>query len=95
MLIGTFAVQVTVTAEALTVVLDDARTISVPLAWFPRLANGTPEECSTWRFIGRGEGIHWPALDEDISVAGLLAGKASGESASSLKRWLEQRRNPS
>jgi hypothetical protein len=84
--------QVIITAEALTVGLADGRAISVPLAWFPRLANGTPDERGRWRFIGRGQGIHWPALDEDISVAGLLAGKPSGESSRSLERWLEQRR---
>lgn len=85
------AMQVSVTDESLTVELADGRTLSVPLVWFPRLAHGTPEERNRWRFIGRGEGIHWPELDEDISVAGLLAGKASGESQRSLKRWLEQR----
>ena len=85
------ATQVSVTDESLTVDLADGRTISVPLAWFRRLAHGTPDERSHWRFIGDGEGIHWPDLDEDISVANLLAGKASGESQRSLARWLEQR----
>jgi hypothetical protein len=86
------AVQVSVTDEALTVALADGRTISVPLAWYPRLAYGTPEERGRWRFIARGEGIHWPELDEDISVASLLAGKASGESQHSLSRWLARRK---
>lgn len=85
------AIQVSTTGEALIVDLADGRTISVPLLWYPRLAHGTPEERGRWRFIGRGEGIHWPDLDEDISVANLLAGKASGESQRSLARWLEQR----
>jgi Protein of unknown function (DUF2442) len=85
------ATQVSVTDEALTVDLADGRTLSVPLVWFPRLAHGTPGERSHWRFIGQGEGIHWPDLDEDISIAGLLAGRPSGESQRSLKRWLEQR----
>ena len=85
------ATQVSVTDEALTLELVDGRMLSVPLVWFPRLAHGTALERSHWRFIGQGEGIHWPDLDEDISVAGLLAGKASGESQRSLKRWLEQR----
>jgi hypothetical protein len=85
------AVAVAVTEEELTVGLTDGRTISVPLLWFPRLANGTPKERKRWRLLGRGEGIHWPDLDEDISVANLLAGQPSGESQTSLKRWLERR----
>ncbi len=75
----------------LTVELADGRTVSVPLLWYPRLANATADERRNWRLIGRGEGIHWPDLDEDISVAGLLAGRRSGESQRSLKRWLELR----
>jgi hypothetical protein len=82
---------VTVTEEALTVDLDDGRTISVPLAWYPRLLHGTPEERAYSRLIGGGEGIHWPELDEDIRVEGLLLGKPSGESQRSLKAWLEAR----
>jgi hypothetical protein len=85
------AQQVTVTDEALVVDLTDGRTVSVPLAWFPRLLHGTPEERNHWRLIGRGEGIHWPDLDEDISVQNLLAGSPSGESQRSLRRWLESR----
>ena len=85
------ATCVEVNDAALTVELIDGRTVSVPLLWYPRLAHGTPEERGEWRFIGRGEGIHWPALDEDISIANLLAGKASGESQRSFKRWLELR----
>ena len=86
------AQNVSVTDDTLAVDLSDGRTISVPLAWFPRLLHGTPEERSNWRFIGDREGIHWPDLDEDISVENLLAGKPSGESQSSFKRWLENRR---
>ena len=86
------ATDVTVTDDSLTVELSDGRTISVPLAWFPRLTHATPEERRHWRLIGRGEGIHWPDLDEDIRVEGLLAGRPSGESQRSLKRWLELRR---
>ena len=85
------AQNVSVTDDTLAVDLSDGRTISVPLAWFPRLLHGTPEERSNWRFIGDREGIHWPDLDEDISVENLLAGKPSGESQSSFKRWLENR----
>jgi hypothetical protein len=85
------AQNVMVTDDTLAVDLNDGRTISVPLAWYPRLLHGTPEERSNWRFIGEKEGIHWLDLDEDISVENLLMGKPSGESQSSFKRWLEQR----
>ena len=60
--------------DALIVDLADGRTITVPLAWFPRLAHATPQERANWRLIGGGEGIHWPELDEDLSFRGLLAG---------------------
>lgn len=82
---------VDVTEDTLTVELADGRSISVPLAWYPRLAHGTPDERRNWRLIGGGEGVHWPDLDEDISVEGLLAGRPSGESQTSLKRWLAAR----
>ena len=85
------AQSVSVSDDALVADLEDGRTITVPLAWFPRLACGTPEERAQWRLIGRGEGIHWPELDEDISVASLLAGRRSGETQESLRRWLQQR----
>lgn len=85
------AQNVAVTDDSIVIDLDDGRTLSVPLAWYPRLFHGTPEERNNWRFIGKGEGIHWPDLDEDISVEGLILGKPSGESASSLQRWLEER----
>ena len=85
------AQNVMVTDDTLAVDLTDGRTISVPLAWYPRLLHGTPEERKNWRFIGEKEGIHWPNLDEDISVENLLMGKPSGESQSSFKRWLEKR----
>jgi hypothetical protein len=85
------AQNVQVTDEALIVDLSDARTVSVPLAWFPRLLQGTPEERNKWRLIGDGEGIHWPELDEDISVENLILGKPSGESQRSFKKWLEAR----
>ena len=83
------AAEVRVTEDLLTVDLDDGRTISVPLAWYPRLLHGTLRERANWEILGPG--IHWPELDEDISVAGLLLGRASGESQASLKRWLESR----
>lgn len=84
--------DVHITDEALTVDLSDGRSVSVPAAWFPRLSSGTPAERSNWRLIGTGQGIHWPDLDEDISVEGLLAGHPSGESQRSLSRWLERRK---
>lgn len=85
------AQNVVITEDTLAVELNDGRTISVPLAWYPRLLHGTIEERSNWRFIGDKEGIHWPDLDEDISVENLLLGKPSGESQNSFKRWLEKR----
>ncbi|MEA2338897.1 MAG: hypothetical protein QOE82_2904 [Thermoanaerobaculia bacterium] len=89
------ATNVVVTEDTLTVDLSDGRTISVPLAWYPRLVHGTQAERSIWRLIGRGEGIHWPELDDDISVEGLIAGRPSGESQASLARWIETRRKES
>ena len=86
--------DVRVTNKALEVVLRDGRTLSVPLEWYPRLAHGSPRERQRWRLIADGIGIHWPDLDEDISISGLLAGLPSGESAKSLKQWLASRRQP-
>ena len=85
------AQNVQITDDALIVDLSDGRTVSVPLAWFPRLLQGTLEERNKWRLIGEGEGIHWPDLDEDISVENLILGKPSGESQKSFKKWLEAR----
>ena len=81
----------TVTGDTLTVELSDGRTIAVPLAWYPRLIHATKKERGNWRLIGKGQGIHWPDLDEDVSVEGLLAGRPSGESQESFRRWLEVR----
>ncbi len=86
------AVDIEVTEDTLRVDLEDGRTIAVPTTWYPRLHHGTSEERGYWRLIGRGEGIHWPDLDEDISVEGLFRGKTSGESQRSLKRWLDARK---
>jgi len=86
------AQRVTVTEDTLVVELVDGRTIAVPVAWYPRLAHGNAEERGNWRLIGEGEGIHWPDLDEDISVEGLLAGRRSGETQVSLRRWLQSRK---
>lgn len=85
------AMQVDVTDDTLSVELSDGRVISAPLVWYPRLSHATSEERASWRLIGSGQGIHWPALDEDISVANLLAGHPSGESQTSLKKWLAAR----
>jgi len=85
------AERVIVTEDTLSVDLVDGRSIAVPIAWYPRLANGSAGERANWRLIGRGEGIHWPDLDEDISVENLLAGSRSGESQASFKKWLAAR----
>jgi len=66
------AVDVTVTDERLTVILADGRELSAPLAWFPRLLEAADTQRQKWRFIGRGRGIHWPEIDEDVSIASLL-----------------------
>jgi Protein of unknown function (DUF2442) len=66
------ATDVTVTDDRLVVVLADGRELAAPLVWFPRLVEATQEQRRNWRLIGRGHGIHWPDVDEDISVAGLL-----------------------
>ena len=87
------ATSVQASDDSITVELSDARTISVPLAWFPRLLHGLPEERRNWRLISGGLGIHWDDLDEDISVEGLLAGRRSGESLKSFKEWLESRKS--
>lgn len=87
-----FARRVTASEDALSVDLADGRTITVPVGWFPRLSHGSPTERANWSLIGGGVGIHWPDLDEDISVASLLAGRKSGESRESLRRWLQARK---
>ena len=68
------ACDVKCTSEAIFVELLDGRTISAPLVWFPRLSHASNEQLTNWELLGDGEGIHWPDLDEDLSVAGLLAG---------------------
>lgn len=69
------ALDVTFSADVFRVALEDGRELSIPLAWFPRLLRASPEQRQNWELIGRGEGVHWDELDEDISVAGLLAGR--------------------
>ena len=85
------ASTIRIAGDALAVDLMDGRTLTVPLGWYPRLAYGSVSERRNWRLIGTGEGIHWPDLDEDISVEGLLAGRPSAESQKSLERWLQSR----
>ncbi len=84
-------VNVTVTDDTLSVDLEDGRTIAVPIGWDPRLAHGTPAERGNFQISGAGYGIHWPELDEDIGVEGLLLGKQSTESVASFGRWLQRR----
>jgi len=84
--------NVTVTEDTLSVDLEDGRTISVPIGWYPRLAHAAPAERLNFRVSGAGYGIHWPDLDEDIGVEGLLSGKKSTESPASFQQWLEVRR---
>ncbi len=86
-----YAENVRITKDTLSVDLSDGRTISVPLEWFPRLVYSTAKERINWRLIGRGHGVHWEDIDEDISVEGLLAGRHSGESQASFKKWLHRR----
>lgn len=86
------ATDVAVSEDTLTVELSDGRTVSAPLAWYPRLLQATSTERRTWRLIARGEGIQWPDIEEDISIASLIAGRPSAESAASLQRWLAARK---
>ena len=84
------AVRVKVDDESIDVVLEDGRKISLPVSWYPRLLHGTQKERDNYRLIGNGIGIHWPGLEEDISIQGLLAGHHSQESQSSLEKWLKK-----
>ena len=83
-------VSVTVTDDTVSVDLEDGRTIAVPIGWYPRLAHGTPAERANVQISGAGYGMHWPDLDEDIGIEGLLVGKQSTESAASFERWLQR-----
>ncbi len=87
-----YAEGITLTDDTLSVDLSDGRTISVPLTWFPRLLYASTEGRKNWRLIGKGQGIHWEDIDEDISIEGLLAGKPSGESQDSFKKWIAIRK---
>jgi hypothetical protein len=85
------ALSVVVTEDELTVSLIDGRRISVPLAWYPRLSHASEIEREKYELIGRGTGIHWPLIDEDLSVSGILKGNPSYESEKSLSSWLKER----
>lgn len=86
--------DIVITDDTLAFELSDGRSISIPLAWYPRLLHGSPKERQNWRLIGNNEGIHWPDLDEDISVENLLLGQRSGESQDSFEKWLNRRSTP-
>ena len=83
--------QVIITVDSLEIDLSDGRSVSAPMAWYPRLLHATQEERDHWRLIGGGEAIHWPDIDEDISVESVLAGRPSGESQHSLQKWIATR----
>jgi hypothetical protein len=88
------ATHVEVSEDTILVQLADGRSIAAPLEWYPRLSHATAKERNSWRLIAGGQGIHWPDIDEDVSVANLLAGQPSAESRSSLKKWLAERTKP-
>ncbi len=83
--------QITVTDDTLAADLEDGRSIAVPIGWYPRLAQATAAERANYQLSGAGYGIHWPDLDEDIGVEGMLLGRKSAESPESLARWLASR----
>ncbi|OGC10411.1 hypothetical protein A2V82_09075 [candidate division KSB1 bacterium RBG_16_48_16] len=85
-------VDVIINDDTLTVDLEDGRTVSAPIGWYPRLAYGTPAERANFQISGAGYGIHWPDLDEDIGVDGLIVGKKSTESLASFEHWLQNRK---
>ncbi|MBX2999270.1 MAG: DUF2442 domain-containing protein [Caldilineaceae bacterium] len=70
---------------------DGSEEVRAPLSWHPRLRHGTEAERANWRLIGKGVGVHWPDLDEDIGVEGLVLGKRSRESEASLAEWVQSR----
>jgi hypothetical protein len=86
-----YAVDVRATEDTLTIDLSAGRTISIPLGWSPRFEHASSEERANWRLMVEVKEIHWADIDEDISVEGLLAGKPSGESQESFKKWLQNR----
>ncbi|MCE2494672.1 MAG: DUF2442 domain-containing protein [Alphaproteobacteria bacterium] len=87
------AITIDVTGDSLTAELSDGRTISVPLAWYPRLIHATPEERNNWEIHAEGRHLHWPDLDEDLSIEMLVTGQKSGESRRSFNQWLAAKRS--
>ena len=85
-------INVSVTEDSLTVDLEDGRTVSVPIGWYPRLVHGSPDERANVQISGAGYGLHWPDLDEDIGIEDLLLGKRSNESPQSFEKWLKARK---
>ena len=86
------AAALTFTEDALVVRLADGRSVSAPLTWYPRLLHAAPDERDNWELFGEGRYVHWPDLDEDLTVEALLAGGKSGESPRSLQKWLDAKR---
>ena len=86
------ATHVSITDDTLSVDLEDGRSVSVPIGWYPRLAHGTPDERANVQIAGAGFGFHWPDLDEDIGIEGILLGKHSTESPQSFEKWLKGRK---
>ena len=89
------AASISVDRERLTVNLVDGRILVVPLAWYPRLLHGSLEEKGRWQLLGDGYAIEWPDLDEHIGIEGLIAGRRSSESQSSLEKWLAKHQSGS
>ena len=85
------AMDCEISQDAIVVTLGDGRTVSVPLEWFPRLVHATQAERNNWALIGNDEGIHWPEVDEDISISSLLKGLPSQECSESLQCWIDSR----
>lgn len=81
------AVDVQVGEDNLRVSFSDGRVVDVPISWYPRLSHALPPHRKVWELIGGGHGIHWPELDEDISVENILLGQPSGESGQSFTKW--------
>lgn len=88
------AIEVAVTTDDLSVELADGRRMHVPLSWYPRLFYASEIERQNWQLLGDGYAIEWPDLDEHIGIEGLVAGRQSGETPQSLKRWLAARQLP-
>lgn len=85
-------IKASVTDDTLSVDMEDGRSLSIPIGWFPRLAYGNASERANFQISGAGYGLHWPDLDEDIGVEGLLLGKRSTESPESFEKWLKERK---